>query len=188
MISDVENELLETVIDSGNLTLVESIAYYNLYLNNQFDRMIVSSGGESPGPWSIGVVFGRLAYDRFMVKFGGEMNVPKTVVAPSEVSMKDWIEALTQVYPEYPHERIGRLIDFAAKRIMLLYNDFISELDIIQNGGQSRRMNLDFFIEYVERNSLDDNTAPIRMDCIDFTNACCHALKVLTDVHLDIAE
>ena len=35
MISDVEDDSLETAIDSGKLTLVESIAYYNLYLNKR---------------------------------------------------------------------------------------------------------------------------------------------------------
>ena len=188
MISDVENESLETVIDSGKLTLVESIAYYNLYLNKQFDRMVVSSGGKSPGPWSIGLVFGILAYDRFIIRFGSEMDVPKAIIARSEESMKDRRELLAQVYPEYPHERIGRLIDFAAERIMLLYNDFISELNIIQDGGQSRRMDLDFFIEYVEKNSVEDDAEPIRMDCRDFSTACCHALKVLNNEHLDNAE
>ena len=148
----------------------------------------MSSGGESPGSWSTGIVFGILAYDRFMTRFGSELDVPKAIIDQSDESMKERTGLIVQVYPKWPHERIGRLIDFAATRIMMVYKDFISELGFIENSGQSKRMDFDFFMEYVEKNSVDDHAEAIRMDCIDFSTACCHALKVLNHEYFDNAE
>lgn len=188
MLSEVESNSLESVLDSGKLSLVESIAYYNLYLNKYLDQMVVSAGGGSPGPDIIKIVLGMLARDRFIMRFGSELDVPDAIIAKHEESVRERSGVLMQAWPEYPHEQIGKLINFAAEQIMALYKEFLIEFKKTKVEGSSQRMNLEFFLEYVEKNAVSDGSGLFRVAVADFATGLCYAFGVLFEEHFGNAE
>lgn len=179
MMTDIEMKEIETIVANGKLTLAESVAYYNLFLIKQLDRIIVSAGCESPGTFTIGLVLGILVYDHFMTRFGRKLGASESIIAESEESKEERTLVLMRTWPEYPHQRLIRLIDFAAEKIMYLWAAFIDEVDKIDRGEPSQNSSLDFFLEYVYKNSVDDDAHILRSSGRDFSTALCHAFKVL---------